>query len=72
MIDLVRWLVEDLEIGFGIPSWLVVVSPLCYSVDILLFSLRLVGSFWIVVQLVSRLWSVVVLCFRCWILALFD
>ena len=46
---------EGLEVGVGILSWLVVVGPLCYSVDILLFSLRLVGSFWIVVQLVSRL-----------------
>ena len=46
---------EDLEVGVGILSWVVVVGPLCYPVDILLFSLRLVGSFWIVVQLVSRL-----------------
>ena len=39
---------EGLEVGVGILSWLVVVGPLCYSVDILLFSLRLVGSLWIV------------------------
>ena len=42
-----------LELGFFL-GWLFV-SPLCYSVDILLFSLSLVDSFWIVVQLVSRL-----------------
>ena len=36
---------EGLEVGVGILSWLDVVGPLCYSVDILLFSLRLVGSF---------------------------